>query len=162
MAATSEFPLVKSITDLFVLGPGKTTPNGTFVPPPLLMGFTHEYVAMQCIDTLLIKFNVHLFSNDITPIIAVLGLFNESSYAPLNPTRPNPARKFRSSFIVPFRGTVALERMSCVLPAHLATPTIVHHVPGTLPSGLPTSQFVRVKVRPIYRIHISASIHLTD
>jgi len=44
LAATTTFPLVKAITQLFVLGPNKTTPNGTFVPPPLLMGFTHEYV----------------------------------------------------------------------------------------------------------------------
>jgi acid phosphatase len=99
------------------------------------------------------------FSNDIPPILAVLGMFNESFYAPLNPTRPNPARKFRSSFIVPFRGTVALERMSCVLPAHLATPTEVHHVAGALPSVLPTSQFVRVKV---CRFLLSAGSDLTD
>lgn len=85
-------------------------------------------------------------SNDIPPILAVLGMFNESFYAPLNPTHPNPARKFRSSFIVPFRGTVAMERMSCVIPARLATPTEVHHVPGASPSPLPSSQFVRVKV----------------
>ncbi|KAF8515380.1 phosphoglycerate mutase-like protein [Hysterangium stoloniferum] len=126
LAATTTFPLVQSITDLFNLGPGKTTANATLVPPPLLMGFTHD--------------------NDLPPVIAVLGLFNESFYAPLNPTRINPARKFRSGYITPFFGHIAMERMSCVLPASLATPALVHHVPGVTPTPLPTSQFVRIKV----------------
>jgi len=90
-----------------------------------MMGFTHD--------------------NDIPPILAALGLFNESSYAPLNPTRFNPSRKFRSSYIIPFRGTVALERLSCVQPASLATPSVVHHTPGVPPRALSMHQFVRVK-----------------
>ncbi|KAF8588893.1 phosphoglycerate mutase-like protein [Ramaria rubella] len=126
LAATTTFPLLKAITELFVLGPGKTTPNGTFVPPPLLMGFTHD--------------------NDLPPVLAVLGLFNESSYAPLNPTHPDSARKFRSGFITPFRGTIALERLSCVQPPSAAEPTVVHHISGGSPKIFPTKQFVRVKV----------------
>ncbi|KIJ52658.1 hypothetical protein M422DRAFT_776265 [Sphaerobolus stellatus SS14] len=94
LAATTTYPLVQAITDLFELGPGKTTSAGTFIPPSLLMGFTHD--------------------NDIPPVLAVLGLFNETFYAPLDPSCPNPKRKFRSSFIIPFRGTVAFERLSCI------------------------------------------------
>ena len=40
IAAATGFPWVKAVTDLFAVGPGKTTTNGTFVPPPLLMSFT--------------------------------------------------------------------------------------------------------------------------
>ncbi len=39
-AATVGFPWVKAVSDLFVLGPGKTTPGGNITPPALIMGFT--------------------------------------------------------------------------------------------------------------------------
>lgn len=39
-SATTGFPWIKAISDLFTVGTNKTTVNGTFVPPPLVMGFT--------------------------------------------------------------------------------------------------------------------------
>lgn len=37
---TVGFPWVNAVKDLFVAGPGKTVSGATFVPPPLIMGFT--------------------------------------------------------------------------------------------------------------------------
>jgi hypothetical protein len=34
------FPYVKAVTDLFVVGPNKTTNGSTIIPPNLLMSFT--------------------------------------------------------------------------------------------------------------------------
>jgi hypothetical protein len=83
------------VTDLFIAGPGKV-PRGSktgFVPPALLMSFSHD--------------------NDLTPLIAALGVWNDRAYAPLHPTRADPDRKFRSSYGITFAGRVALERISC-------------------------------------------------
>ncbi|KZO96059.1 phosphoglycerate mutase-like protein [Calocera viscosa TUFC12733] len=106
-AGTSAWPLVKAITDLLVAGPGKTTGAGTFTPAPLIMSFTHD--------------------NDLPPVIAALGLWNSTlGVYPLSNSTRSADRDFRSSYLVSFRGYVALERLNC-----------------TTPSG--SSQYVRVQ-----------------
>ncbi|THU89422.1 phosphoglycerate mutase-like protein [Dendrothele bispora CBS 962.96] len=97
LSATVGFPWLKAVTDLFEVGPGNTVKNGTLVPPPLIMGFTHD--------------------NNIPPLISALGLWNSSQASPLPITHrpPLPAREFRSSHLVSFLGNVAIERMSCVI-----------------------------------------------
>ncbi|RDB18642.1 Acid phosphatase PHO1 [Hypsizygus marmoreus] len=97
-AAATGFPWAKAISDLFAVGPNALPENGNgnFVPPPLIMGFTHD--------------------NNLPPVLAALGLWNTSSTRgvyPLSPTTPNPVRKFRSSYLVAFRGYIALERITC-------------------------------------------------
>ncbi|KAI0050834.1 phosphoglycerate mutase-like protein [Auriscalpium vulgare] len=120
------FPLLKAITDLFVLGPDRSTPFGSFVPPPLLMGFTHD--------------------NDLPPVISALGIWNDSDVSPLSPTTPNPKRHFRSSYLVAFRGYIALERLSCGAPE---APT-VRHIPGQVNmqpgARADAAKFVRIRV----------------
>ncbi|KAF8878775.1 phosphoglycerate mutase-like protein [Infundibulicybe gibba] len=49
----------------------------------------------------------------ISTVISALGLWNASQFSPLSLTKPNPNRQFRSSYLVAFRGYVALERLSC-------------------------------------------------
>ncbi|KAK7443232.1 hypothetical protein VKT23_015830 [Stygiomarasmius scandens] len=92
LSATVGHPWLKAVTDLFVVGPGNTVDNGTLIPPPLIMGFTHD--------------------NNIPPLISALGLWN-SSLLPITHRPPLPARQFRSSHLVSFLGNVALERMTC-------------------------------------------------
>ncbi|KAI0067654.1 phosphoglycerate mutase-like protein [Artomyces pyxidatus] len=120
------FPLVKTITDLFILGPNQTITGGTSVPPPLLMGFTHD--------------------NDLPPFIAALGLWNESSVSPLSPTTPDPERHFRASYLVAFRGYIALERLSC----GALLGSSVRHVAGQINmmpgDGQDTQRYIRIKV----------------
>jgi acid phosphatase len=101
------------VTDLFAAGPNKTTADSTsgFIPPPLLMSFSHECVTPFLPTSRFSRRNP--LSNDITPLISALGLWNESSYAPLDPTEPKANRKFRSSYAISFAGRVALERMTC-------------------------------------------------
>ncbi|KAJ7217227.1 phosphoglycerate mutase-like protein [Mycena pura] len=128
-SATNGFPWVKAISDLFVLGPGKTVPGGNIIPPPLIMGFTHD--------------------NNLPPVISALGLWNTSSTRgvyPLSKKAPNPARKFRSSYLVAFRGYVALERLACATGHDASAPQSVHHVAGAPPPKVSTSSFVRVRV----------------
>ncbi|KAL0578341.1 hypothetical protein V5O48_003655 [Marasmius crinis-equi] len=102
ISAATGYPWVKAISDLFAVGPGNTVENGTLVPPPLIMTFSHD--------------------NNIPPIIAALGLWNsstskhgEENIYPLPITRrvDDPRRMFHSSYLVSFFGNVALERMSC-------------------------------------------------
>ncbi|KAJ7721557.1 phosphoglycerate mutase-like protein [Mycena maculata] len=122
---TVGFPWLKAISDLFVLGPDKTTPDGNITPPALIMGFTHD--------------------NNLPPVISALGLWNSSATPgvyPLSLTTPSPARKFRSSYLVPFRGYVALERLACGAPP----PQKVVHVAGQAPMNVSTSSYVRVRV----------------
>ncbi|KAJ7438463.1 phosphoglycerate mutase-like protein [Mycena latifolia] len=124
-SATVGFPWVKAVSDLFALGPGQTTPGGNITPPALLMGFTHD--------------------NNLPPIISALGLWNTSrtpGVYPLSHTTPNTQRHFRASYLVAFRGYVALERLACgAAPAKTAT-----HVAGAAPKNVSTSSFVRVRV----------------
>ncbi|KAJ7510181.1 phosphoglycerate mutase-like protein [Mycena galericulata] len=113
-AATVGFPWVKAVSDLLALGPGKTTPGGNITPPALIMGFTHD--------------------NDLPPVIAALGLWNTSATPgvyPLSHITPNPQRKFRSSYLVPFRGYIALERLACGPPPD--TQKVVHVAGSSIP-----------------------------
>ncbi|KAJ7632915.1 phosphoglycerate mutase-like protein [Roridomyces roridus] len=124
-AAATGFPWVKAVSDLFVLGPGKTTPGGDLTPPALLMGFTHD--------------------NNLPPVMAALGLWNTSNIRgvyPLSLTKPNVNRKFRSSYLVAFRGYVVLERLAC----GPAAPDKVVHVAGAAPQNVSTKSFVRIRV----------------
>ncbi|KAJ6502198.1 phosphoglycerate mutase-like protein [Mycena sanguinolenta] len=124
-SATVGFPWVKAVSDLFALGPGQTTPGGNITPPALIMGFTHD--------------------NNLPPVISALGLWNTSDFPgvyPLSLEKPNPLRKFRSSYLVAFRGYVALERLACSSAQSHKTV----HVAGAPPANVTTTQFVRVRV----------------
>ncbi|KAG5653472.1 hypothetical protein H0H81_000241 [Sphagnurus paluster] len=88
VSAATGYPWVKAVSDIFAAGPNAPTKGG-LVPPPLIMGFTHD--------------------NNLPPVVAALGLWN----ATLSPTTPDPSRSFRASHVVAFRSYVALERMSC-------------------------------------------------
>ncbi|KAJ7096500.1 phosphoglycerate mutase-like protein [Mycena crocata] len=115
-SASVGFPWVKAVSDLFALGPGQTTSGGNITPPPLLMGFTHD--------------------NNLPPIISALGLWNTSrtrGVYPLSRTAPNTQRHFRASYLVAFRGYVALERLACSQQASHVT-------------GANISSYVRVRV----------------
>ncbi|RDX54432.1 phosphoglycerate mutase-like protein [Lentinus brumalis] len=95
-SATTGYPWVKAVTELLVTGP-KQTPSGShFVPPPLIMSFTHD--------------------NNLPPVVSALGLWNTSLFPSVYPLStagpPNPHRAFRSSYLVSFRGYIALERLS--------------------------------------------------
>ncbi|KAL4255725.1 histidine acid phosphatase family protein [Pleurotus pulmonarius] len=129
-SATVGFPWVKAITDIFVAGPGRSPTGASATPPPLMMGFTHD--------------------NNLPPIISALGVWNTSKprgapIYPLSPTTPNPERMFRSSFLVAFRGYVALERLAC---DNTGPAQEVKHVAGTAASdkGNKPSHFVRIRV----------------
>ncbi|KAJ6531348.1 phosphoglycerate mutase-like protein [Mycena capillaripes] len=125
-SATVGFPWVKAVSDLFALGPGETTPGGNITPPALIMGFTHD--------------------NNLPPVISALGLWNTSrtpGVYPLSLTTPNPLHQFRASYVVAFRGYVALERLSCSV-THDTEKTV--HVAGAPPpTNVPTSKYVRVR-----------------
>ncbi|KAJ7047140.1 phosphoglycerate mutase-like protein [Mycena alexandri] len=125
-SATVGFPWVKAISDLFALGPGETTPGGNITPPALIMGFTHD--------------------NNLPPVISALGLWNtshEPGVYPLSLTMPNSQRQFRSSYVVAFRGYIALERLKCSATSDEET---VVHVAGAAPANVSTSKYVRVRV----------------
>lgn len=107
---------------------------------------------------LLINIEVAFESNDVPPILAVLGLLNNTSYAPLDPLCPNTSRKYRASYIVSFRGTVALERLSCDNTWSKGN-TTVHHIAGSVPLTQSTSQYVRVKVSVQIILEILKYIH---
>ncbi|KAG6917500.1 hypothetical protein DXG01_002364 [Tephrocybe rancida] len=126
IAAATGFPWVKAISDLFSAGPGNTVNGGTLTPPPLIMGFTHD--------------------NNLPPIVSALGLWNTSSSRdvyPLSLTKPNTARNFRSSYLVAFRGYVALERLACTRNGNSDT---VKHIANQLPLTGATDTYVRVRV----------------
>ncbi|KAL0956701.1 hypothetical protein HGRIS_002824 [Hohenbuehelia grisea] len=122
LSATVGFPWVKAVTELFLAGPGNTTENGSFIPPPLIMGFTHD--------------------NNLPPILSALGLWNATV---LPPSARDPNRMFRSSFVVAFRGYVAMERLSC---SKVKPDTEVRHVANQSNSEAnePTKKFVRIRV----------------
>ncbi|KZV70020.1 phosphoglycerate mutase-like protein, partial [Peniophora sp. CONT] len=126
IAAATGFPWVKAVADLFDIGPKSTTSNGTFTPGPLLMGFTHD--------------------NNLPPVLAALGIWNDSRTSPLSPTKPDPRRQFRASHVVSFRGYIALERRACERPLkgsvhHEAG--VVNPIPGT---GSDAEHYVRIRV----------------
>ncbi|KAF8056540.1 phosphoglycerate mutase-like protein [Lyophyllum atratum] len=127
IAAATGFPWVKAIGDLFAVGPKQTTSPGTFTPPPLIMGFTHD--------------------NNLPPVVAALGLWNTSSARgifPLSLTKPNPARTFRASYLVAFRGYVALEKLSC---AQGLGHDVVKHVSNQLTMANDGKKDIFVRVR---------------
>ncbi|KAH7076148.1 histidine phosphatase superfamily [Paraphoma chrysanthemicola] len=86
-------PVVKMVAQRFVDGPNATyqTGNATFVPPKVIAAFSND--------------------GQINQIIAALGVFDDEPQLPGNATVPD--RKFRASRLVPMRGTVAFERLSC-------------------------------------------------
>lgn len=86
-------PVVDMVVQRFIDGPNATYPTGnsTFVPPRLMAAFSND--------------------GQINQIVAALGVFDDQ--APLPSNRTLPDRKFRASRLVPMRGTVAFERLSC-------------------------------------------------
>ncbi|KAJ3559463.1 hypothetical protein NM688_g332 [Phlebia brevispora] len=128
LAGTTAFPWLQAITQLLVAGPNRTVGNGSFVPPPLIMGFTHD--------------------NDLPPVVAALGIMNSSSdedVYPLSLTTPDSRRTFRSSYLVSFLGNIALERLSCETPMESTVKHVagqLNPVPGT---GRNARKFVRVR-----------------
>ncbi|KAG6839524.1 hypothetical protein C0991_001881 [Blastosporella zonata] len=126
IAAATGYPWVKAVSDIFKAGPGKTVNGGTLTPPSLIMGFTHD--------------------NNLAPVVAALGLWNSSSFHgvyPLSLTHPNPLRNFRSSYIVAFRGYVAIERLACTRNGASDT---VKHIANQFPLTGPTDSYVRVRI----------------
>ncbi|KAM5532121.1 hypothetical protein V8D89_014214 [Ganoderma adspersum] len=129
-SATVGYPWLKAITDVFSSGPNRTQEGGNFVPPPLIMGFTHD--------------------NNLPPIVSALGVWNSSTLPdvyPLSTVRANPGRTFRSSFLVSFRGYIALERLSCDAQD---PPTSVTHTSGQVALGPGASasaqKYVRLRI----------------
>ncbi|KAJ4314141.1 hypothetical protein N0V94_006600 [Neodidymelliopsis sp. IMI 364377] len=86
-------PVVDGLVQRFVDGPNATYENGnsTFVPPKIIASFSND--------------------GQINQIVAAIGVFDNEPQLPANRTLPN--RKFRASRLVPMRGTVAFERLSC-------------------------------------------------
>ncbi|KAJ4369394.1 hypothetical protein N0V86_009226 [Didymella sp. IMI 355093] len=86
-------PVLNGLVQRFVDGPNATyqTGNGTFVPPKIMASFSND--------------------GQINQLIAAIGVFDNEPQLPANRTLPN--RKFRASRLVPMRGTVAFERLSC-------------------------------------------------
>ncbi|KAG7444365.1 phosphoglycerate mutase-like protein [Guyanagaster necrorhizus] len=125
LSATVGYSWVKAISDLFEVGPNNTVEGGTVVPPPLIMGFTHD--------------------NNLPPIISALGLWNTSNSGiyPLSKTQRRPDRMFRSSYLVAFRGYVALERLACSTGNSSDT---VYHVANQTTATGHESVYVRVRV----------------
>ncbi|RPD65418.1 phosphoglycerate mutase-like protein [Lentinus tigrinus ALCF2SS1-7] len=131
-SATTGYPWVKAITELFVTGPNDATESSgsNFVPPPLIMSFTHD--------------------NNLPPAVSALGLWNTSELSgvyPLSAKSPNRRRTFRSSYLVSFRGYVALERLSC---DEHDPPTSVKHIanqpilgPG---ASVNAQKYVRIRI----------------
>jgi hypothetical protein len=86
-------------------------------------------------------------------VISALGLWNESTVSPLNPTQPDPRRHFRSSNVVNFRGYIALERLSCGPPLAESVKHVEGHIVPRPGKGDNTKPYVRVRVcnrLPIY------------
>ena len=94
-------PVLNGLVQRFVDGPNATyqTGNGTFVPPKIMASFSND--------------------GQINQLVAALGIFDNEPQLPANRTLPD--RKFRASRLVPMRGTVAFERLSC--PAASSYPT---------------------------------------
>ncbi|KAF3036863.1 hypothetical protein E8E11_001625 [Didymella keratinophila] len=86
-------PVLTGLVQRFVDGPNATyrTGNGTFVPPKIMASFSND--------------------GQINQLIAALGIFDNEPQLPANKTLPD--RRFRASRLVPMRGTVAFERLSC-------------------------------------------------
>ncbi|KAI0635070.1 phosphoglycerate mutase-like protein [Trametes polyzona] len=148
-SATVGFPWLEAVTELFTSSPPTNASAGggargeqpgrdsalnsterVFTPPHLLMTFTHD--------------------NNLPPVVSALGIWNTSSahgVYPLSPTRPDPRRKFRSSYLVSFRGYIVLERLSC--DPH-PPPSTVHHKSGQVVEAVGRSahaqKYIRIRV----------------
>lgn len=84
-------PVLDGLVQRFVDGLETASPNATFVPPNVLASFSND--------------------GQINQLIAALGVFDNEPALPANRSLPN--RRFVSSRLVPMRGTVAFERLSC-------------------------------------------------
>ncbi|KAF9464155.1 phosphoglycerate mutase-like protein [Collybia nuda] len=134
LSATTGFPWVQEIARLFVGGPNisQVDKSGNLIPPPLIMGFTHD--------------------NNLPPVLSALGLWNTSATSPLSLTTPNSRRSFRSSYVVAFRGYIALEKLTCERELLSDEPAVhTSNVLGSLGSGNDHNEtqlgsFVRVRV----------------
>lgn len=86
-------PIIDMVARRFIDGPNATYTigNSTFVPPKIMAAFSND--------------------GQINQIVAALGVFDGEAQLPGNMTLPD--RKFRASRLVPMRGTVAFERLSC-------------------------------------------------
>jgi len=84
-------PVVDMVARRFKDGPNATYTNGntTFIPPKIMAAFSND--------------------GQINQIVAALGVFDDEPQLPGNMSLPD--RKFRG--LVPMRGTVAFERLSC-------------------------------------------------
>ena len=125
IAATTGYPWVKAVSDLFVSGPGASVANGNFTPPPLIMTFTVSLTAYCFCRLKDLTTSMTQHDNNIPPIIAALGLWNSSVSSPNEPETiyplsitqrtDDPSRHFHATYSVMFLGSVALERMTCVV-----------------------------------------------
>ncbi|OJT13455.1 Acid phosphatase PHO1 [Trametes pubescens] len=130
-SATVGFPWLQAVTGLLASAPNASAGgNATFVPPALVMSFTHD--------------------NNLPPVVAALGIWNTSDARgvyPLSPSRADARRTFRSSYLVSFLGHVALERLSC--DAH-APSSAVRHTAGQVVAAAGTSagaqKYVRIRI----------------
>ncbi|KAL5115349.1 hypothetical protein ACEQ8H_006725 [Pleosporales sp. CAS-2024a] len=86
-------PVLDMVVQRFIDGPNVVYQNGnmTFVPPKVLASFTND--------------------GQINQLAAMLGIYDDQPQLPGNMALPD--RKFRSSRLVPMRGTIAFERLSC-------------------------------------------------
>ncbi|KAJ4469931.1 histidine phosphatase superfamily [Lentinula edodes] len=111
LSAVTGYPWIKAISDLFEVGPNNTVSNGTLIPPPLIMGFSHD--------------------NNLPPLVSALGLWNDSILS-LTQRDTNPLRQFRSGHLVAFRGYLALERLTCSTPRPDLDNSGIFHQAGVL------------------------------
>ncbi|OSD07924.1 phosphoglycerate mutase-like protein [Trametes coccinea BRFM310] len=129
-SATVGYPWIQAVTGLLLRGPDNRRNGDNFVPPPLVMSFTHD--------------------NDLPPVVSALGVWNSSlspGIFPLSTNGPDARRTFRSSNLVSFRGYIALERLSC---DSQAPPSEVEHAAGhVLPAPGTTAsaeKYVRIRI----------------
>ncbi|KAI0777598.1 phosphoglycerate mutase-like protein [Trametes elegans] len=134
-SATVGYPWVRAVTDLLASNSSDATGNSTgngAVPPPLIMSFTHD--------------------NNLPPVVSALGLWNTSLFRgvyPLSTTHPDPRRTFRSSYLVSFRGYVALERLSCDPRAPSSFSAVKHRSGQVSPApgrSADARQYVRIRI----------------
>ncbi|KAI0360773.1 phosphoglycerate mutase-like protein [Trametes cingulata] len=131
-SATVGFPWLQAVTALFSTSStlNASQAEGAFIPPPLLMSFTHD--------------------NNLPPVVSALGVWNTSDAPgvyPLSTKGPDPRRTFRSSRLVSFRGYVALERLSC--DPHPPPSAVQHsagHVSPSAGTGTQAQKFVRIRI----------------
>ncbi|KAJ3929997.1 MAG: phosphoglycerate mutase-like protein [Lentinula lateritia] len=111
LSTVTGYPWIKAISDLFEVGPNNTVSNGTLIPPPLIMGFSHD--------------------NNLPPLVSALGLWNDTILS-LTQRDTNPLRQFRSGHLVAFRGYLALERLTCSTPRPDLDNSGIFHQAGVL------------------------------